>query len=176
MTLITCGSARAPEPLWSDGSGGLAVIDPATASLVSRIPLQAHPEGFQLDAGKRRVFANVPDARQIAVIDMAASQQTTTWLIPDDLRANFPMGLDASRAMAAVAFRSPPRFVTFDVNTGKPTGVHKTCGDADDIFWDAKRRRVYVSCGDGRVDVWQQEARSFGRNSDAAVLVLQPAD
>ena len=29
------------------GSGGLAVIDPIKASVVSRIPLQAHPEGFQ---------------------------------------------------------------------------------------------------------------------------------
>ena len=32
-----------------------------------------------------------------------------------------------------------------------------TCGDADDVFFDAKRRRVYVSCGDGTVDAWQQD-------------------
>jgi hypothetical protein len=29
----------------------------------------------------------------------------------------------------------------------------ETCGDADDVFVDRKRRRVYVSCGQGIVDV-----------------------
>jgi hypothetical protein len=28
-----------------------------------------------------------------------------------------------------------------------------TCGDVDDVFVDAKRRRVYVTCGDGFIDV-----------------------
>lgn len=31
------------------GSGGLALINPVRASLILRIPLPAHPEGFQLD-------------------------------------------------------------------------------------------------------------------------------
>jgi hypothetical protein len=29
----------------------------------------------------------------------------------------------------------------------------ETCGDADDMFVDPKRRRVYVSCGEGVIDV-----------------------
>ena len=29
----------------------------------------------------------------------------------------------------------------------------ETCGDADDVFVDRKRHRVYVSCGAGVVDV-----------------------
>jgi hypothetical protein len=28
-----------------------------------------------------------------------------------------------------------------------------TCGDGDDVFFDGKRNRIYVSCGDGSVDV-----------------------
>jgi hypothetical protein len=31
-----------------------------------------------------------------------------------------------------------------------------TCGDADDVFVDAKRQRIYVSCGDGFVDVFDK--------------------
>ena len=31
-------------------------------------------------------------------------------------------------------------------------------GDTDDVFFDAKRKRVYVICGAGRVDVFKQEA------------------
>jgi hypothetical protein len=190
------------------GSGGLAVIDPIKASVVSRIPLQAHPEGFQLDPANRRAFVNVPDARQIVVVDMDAGRQTASWRMPD-LRANFPMALDAARLMAAVVFRNPARLVIFEVTAGMPTGTVMTCGDADDVFFDARRRRVYVSCGDGSVDVWQQDgptyrhlhslktasgaraslflpdldrlfvaarAGFFGLGSDAAILVLRPAD
>jgi DNA-binding beta-propeller fold protein YncE len=190
------------------GSGGLAVIDPTKASVVSRIPLQAHPEGFQLDTANRRAFVNVPDARQIAVVDMDAGRQTASWRMPD-LRANFPMALDAARSTAAVVFRNPARLVIFDVTAGMPTSTVMTCGDADDVFLDARRRRVYVSCGDGSVDVWQQDGPTYrhlhplktasgartslfvpdldrlfvaaragfsGLGSDAAILVLRPAD
>jgi hypothetical protein len=37
------------------------------------------------------------------------------------------------------------------------------CGDADDVFVDAKRRRVYVSCGEGAVDVFEQRAAGYER-------------
>jgi hypothetical protein len=30
----------------------------------------------------------------------------------------------------------------------------ETCGDADDVFFDAARNRIYVSCGQGAVDVF----------------------
>jgi hypothetical protein len=144
------------------GSGGLAVIDPAKASVVSHIPLQAHPEGFQLDPARRRAFVNVPDAHQIAVVDLDAGRQIGTWQMPD-LRANFPMALDAAHATAAVVFRNPARLVIFDVNTGKPGATLTACGDADDISIDAKRRRIYVSCGGGSVDVWQQDGSAYRR-------------
>lgn len=190
------------------GSGGLAVIDPAKSSLLSRIPLPAHPESFQLDPDKRRAFVNVPGAHQIAVVDMQADRQTASWQMPE-FRANFPMALDAPHSTAVVVFRDPARLVTFDVNTGKPTSTVMTCGDADDVFFDAKRRRVYVSCGDGIVDAWQQDGSAYrhlssiktasgartslfvpdldrlfvaaragfsGLGSDAAILVLRPAD
>jgi hypothetical protein len=38
-----------------------------------------------------------------------------------------------------------------------------TCGDADDVFVDGARRRVYVSCGDGVVDVFGQEQAGYRR-------------
>jgi len=143
------------------GSGGLAVIDPVKASLVSRVLLKAHPEGFQLDSDRRRAFINVPDAHQIAVVDMDARRQSGVWQMPDNFRSNFPMALDAVHGTAAVVFRSPSRLVIFDINTGRPTGTFSACGDADDVYFDAKRHRVYVSCGGGTVDVWQQDGSGY---------------
>lgn len=154
--------ARTGNLLVGYGSGGLAIIDPAKASLVGRIPLQAHPEGFQLDVDARRAFVNVPDARQIAVVDMQAGRQTASWRRPD-LRDNFPMALDAAHAAVVVAFRDPARLVTMDANTGKPTSIVTSCAGAGDVFLDAKRRRVHVSCGEGGVDAWQQDGPGYRR-------------
>jgi YVTN family beta-propeller protein len=144
------------------GSGGLAVIDPANASVVSRIPLQAHPESFRLDPANHRAFVNVPDAREIAVVDMQAGRQVATWRTPN-LRANFPMAFDPSQATVTVVFREPARLTTFDANTGRPISTVMTCGDADDVFLDTRRHRAYVSCGDGSVDTWQQDGFTYRR-------------
>jgi DNA-binding beta-propeller fold protein YncE len=164
MMLITSGLIRAVEIWWSAMAAAAWLLSiPTGATLVSRVPLRAHPEGFQLNPEARRAFVNVPDAQQIAVLDMAAGRQIGTWQIPDHLRANFPMALDPSRTVAAVVFRGPPRLVTFNANTGRPTGNLKSCVDADDAFFDAKRRRVYVSCGAGSVDVWQRDGSALHR-------------
>jgi DNA-binding beta-propeller fold protein YncE len=144
------------------GNGGLAMIDPTAVKLIGRVPLQAHPEGFQLEPANHRAFVNVPDARQIAVVDRVASRQIATWRLPN-LQANFPMAFDAAQSRIAVAFRGPPRLVILDANDGRTTGNLPTSGDADDVFFDAKRNRIYVSCGDGTVDVWLQEASGYER-------------
>src|SRR5229473_3101918 len=61
------------------GSGALAVIDAATQAKLADIALKAHPEGFQLDPASGRIYVNVPDARQIAVVDRAAGKQIAAW-------------------------------------------------------------------------------------------------
>jgi hypothetical protein len=142
------------------GSGGLAVIDPAKPALLSRIPLVAHPEGFQLDPDRSRAFINLPDAHQITVVDLHAARQVGTWQIPN-FRANFPMALDIPRASAAVVFRDPPHLVIFNIDTGKPLTVLPACGDADDVFFDTRRDRIYASCGAGSVNIWQHSASGW---------------
>ena len=37
----------------------------------------------------------------------------------------------------------------------------ETCADADDLFVDAKRHRIYVSCGEGYLDVFDQEHSDY---------------
>src|SRR5438046_1692756 len=60
--------ARAKRVYVGYGSGALAMIDPVRRAKIGAISLKAHPEGFQLDPDSSRIFANVPDAKQIAVV------------------------------------------------------------------------------------------------------------
>jgi hypothetical protein len=69
--------------------------------------------------------------------------------------ANFPMALGSDGRTAAAAFRSPPRLVLLDASARTVVQSTETCGDADDVFFDERRRRIYVSCGSGSVAVLQ---------------------
>ena len=132
------------------GSGGLALIDPASRARVANIKLPAHPEGFQIDPATGRTYVNIPDARQIAVVDLDARRLVATWPMRE-ARSNFPMALDPAQSLIASVFRS--MLLLFDLASGAERQRVPTCGDADDVFFDARRWRVYVSCGAGEIAV-----------------------
>ncbi len=71
-------------------------------------------------------------------------------------QANFPMALDANNRRLLVGCRKPARLVVFDTVAGKPVADLAISGDTDDLFYDAKRSRVYISCGEGSIDVIEQ--------------------
>src|SRR5712671_719164 len=144
------------------GSGALAVIDPLTRSKVGDISLEAHPEAFQIDPDTSQIFVNVPDARGIAVVDRVSQKQIGKWSLADR-GANFPMALDHVRRQILVIFRAPAELGVFSVTDGKPIATTETCGDADDLFIDAKRARVYVSCGAGFLDVLEPKEATYRR-------------
>ncbi len=136
------------------GNGALGVVDPATGKLLHRIPLAAHPEAFQLEANGPRIFVNVPDANQIAVVDRVKKTVVAKWPL-EKWRANFPMALDEERHRLFVGCRHPARLVVFDTDKGVSVSDLEISGDTDDVFYDAKRQRLYVSCGVGFLDVIQ---------------------
>jgi DNA-binding beta-propeller fold protein YncE len=142
------------------GSGGLAVIDAATREKRADIKLGGHPEGFQLAPGGDRIFVNVPDAREIAVIDSAAQQQVARWPTRD-ASANFPMALEET-GRVAIVFRDPAQLVIYAADGGVIARL-PSCADADDVFVDAGRHRLYVSCGEGVVDVVERQAAGYRR-------------
>jgi len=142
------------------GSGGLAIIDPEKRSKIGNIKLAAHPESFQLDTASGRIFVNVPDAGHIAVVDLASARQVASWTVPG-LTGNFPLAIDGAGTAIAAVFRNPAKLVLLDTKTGAPTQQLDTCGDADDVFFDAKRRQIYVSCGAGAIDVFQADASGY---------------
>jgi YVTN family beta-propeller protein len=143
------------------GKGALAVIDPASRTKAADIRLKGHPESFQIDESGTRVFVNVPDAREIEVVDLAAEAKRS--LPTQGAGSNFPMAIDRDAHRVLVVFRSPPTLMALSTQDGHVAAKVETCGDADDVFVDAKRHRVYVSCGDGVVDVLEEREAGYGR-------------
>ena len=143
------------------GNGAIAVIDPATRTKIADIRLKGHPESFRLDPTGARIFVNVPDARAIEVADLAAG--TSRSLPTPGAGSNFPMAIDRDAHRVLAVFRSPPILMALSTEDGHVVTKTATCGDADDVFVDAKRHRVYVSCGEGVVDVFAADATGYRR-------------
>ena len=153
--------AQAHQVIVGYGTGALAVIDPQTRKNTRDILLGAHPEGFQLGAAGR-IYVNLPNAAQIAVVDRAAGKQIAAWPV-GTARGNFPMALEEAGSRVVVVFRQPARLVAFGANDGRIVAELETCEDADDVFVDAQRQRLYVSCGAGWVDVLQRRGAGYER-------------
>jgi hypothetical protein len=143
------------------GSGAIAVIGSADGRQVGNVALKGHPECFQLSRDGQHVFVNVPTVRAVAVIDRSAGKQLVQWNLR--YQGNFPMALDEQNQRVLVAFRSPPRLSAYAMKDGAAVATIEICRDADDVFLDAKRHRVYVSCGEGMLDILESRDTGFAR-------------
>jgi DNA-binding beta-propeller fold protein YncE len=119
--------------------------------------LNGHPESFQPDKDGARIYVNVPDGRQVAVVDRAKGEVVARWGVPG-ARANYPMALDEAGRRLFVGARSPALLLVYDIDSGNVVTTVPIGGDTDDLFFDADRKRVYVICGEGRIDVVKQES------------------
>jgi DNA-binding beta-propeller fold protein YncE len=148
--------------------GALASINPADGKLLGQARLAGHPESFQLERSGSRIFVNVPDANQIAVVERAGMTVAATWPVVT-AHANYPMALDEPNHRLFIGCRRPATVLVYDTTTGRQTGAFDIVGDTDDLFFDAARKRLYVSGGEGFVDVFQeQEAGRFTRVAHVA--------
>jgi hypothetical protein len=130
-------------------------MDTGSARLVGSVKLAAHPESFQLEKQGTRIFVNIPDAKQIAVIDRSSRSVIATWPM-ETFKANFPMALDEANHRLFVGCRQPSRLVVLDTANGKMVADLAISGDIDDLFYDSTRRRLYLSCGEGSLDTIEQ--------------------
>jgi hypothetical protein len=159
----------------ADGKG-FSLIDPIHREVMSHVIVGAHPEGFQIDEAGARLVANVPDQRRIVVVDPTTKQITASW---DQKSAmNFPMAL--SGTTAAAVFRAPAQLIVLDLETAASLAQVSACGDSDDLFFDGRRSRLYVTCGAGRVQVFdaKDHYRSLGvlnTRSGARTSLFVPA-
>jgi len=137
------------------GKGALRFMHAESVQTAREVKLSGHPESFQLETRGTRAFVNVPTAQHIAVVDRAKGAVIATW--PVTARANFPMALDEAGRRLFSGARSPALVLVYDIDSGRNVAKVGIGGDTDDVFFDAKRKRLYVICGEGRIDVLRQE-------------------
>ena len=138
-----------------DEGGGIAVIDAASGKrLEDAARLDAHPESFQIATSKSAIYANIATKAKVVVIDRA-THKVTEWPLKTG-KANYPMAFDEADHRVFVVTRKPAQLVVLDSDSGATVGSVPCVSDADDLYYDAGRKRIYVPGGEGFISVIQQ--------------------
>ncbi len=133
----------------------LGVIDARTYALKADIKLPASAEGFQIESKRPRIYLVNPNPSQVVVIDTEKNQVVTTY--PMKLAGEgHPLALDEANHRAYVGCRKEPMIIVLDTETGKEISSVAIPDDIDDLFVDAKRKRLYAACSEGFLVVLKQ--------------------
>jgi DNA-binding beta-propeller fold protein YncE len=139
------------------GNGALGIIDPITDNLTGSIKLDGHPESFQISHELQPgIFVNVPEDDSIQIAD-DQKLGVITKMSNIDAHGNYAMALDEDNHRLFVAYRQPSQLSVIDTDSGKSVAKLDVVGDADDIFYDDKNKQIYVTGGEGFLQVISQD-------------------
>jgi DNA-binding beta-propeller fold protein YncE len=112
-------------------------------------------EAMAVETAGDRLFVNLMDKNEVAVIDRVKRQILTTWPLSDAEQPS-AMALDQREHRLFIGCRKPGKLLALDTTSGKTVAALPCIGHADDAYFDPVRKRVYVSGGEGAVSVYQQ--------------------
>ncbi len=150
MVYVGHGGSDAANP------ARVAVINMKDFTLAANLAVAAHPEAIDVDEQGQRIFANIADGGQVAVINAKTSAVETTWKLKG-AADNTPLAYDAEDHLLLIASRKPAVLLVLDATTGMEIDRLPVDTGADDLFYDATHHRVYVTAGAGAVDAYSVE-------------------
>src|SRR5262249_15199872 len=133
----------------------ISAIDPKTLEVKATVKLPGAPEAFQIDPDRRRLYVNCLKPATVAVIDTEKGEGVARYPLALADR-NYPLALDRDGGRVFVGCREKPMVVALDIKSGKEMFGAEIPGDIDDLFFDARRKRIYATCGEGFVTVLRQ--------------------
>lgn len=142
---------------YGEEDGGIAAIDPATNEIVSKALLKTggHPESFQVETNGNRVFVNCPDVGQVVESINRDTGEVAKWTF-EGAKGNYAMALNETDHRLFTATRKRPYLIVFNTETGHEVSRIPVVGEADDVFFDARRKRIYVIGAEGFISVVQE--------------------
>jgi DNA-binding beta-propeller fold protein YncE len=130
----------------------LGVVDASTLELKADIKLPETAEGFERETQRPRMYVNVPAANLVAVIDTDKNEVSQTF--PTTLATGgHPLALDEASHRIYVGCHKKPAVLVMDTEAGKEITTADIAPGVDDLWLDAKRKRLFASCADGKLVV-----------------------
>ena len=137
------------------GNGFINEIDPNTFENMAEYKLDGYPEEFLFHENGNKIFVNVPSMLHFEVIDKTKGKVVLKVKISGATN-NFSMAVDTKNRRLFVGCQSPSKIVIFDTETCRQLTSFDCDGDPNSMYFDPKKLRLYVSCGAGFIDIFEQ--------------------
>jgi hypothetical protein len=123
--------------------------DPKTASIDPPIDLGGKPE-FLVSDGAGKVYVNLEDKNQVAVVDIKARKVLARWPVAP---GGAPVGLsiDPDKRRLFIGCRNPQKLIVMSTDDGKVLADLPIGAGVDATRFDG--REVLASCRDGKLEV-----------------------
>ena len=139
--------------------GQVGVIDAKTDKHIADIKVEAHPAELLLDQSGKTLFVFISAASKVQVVDTNKREVVSTW--PVSSQRNGDGAFDEKTHRLFIGTRTPPQMIAMDSQTGNEIATLPTVEGMDGVYFDAARKRVYVSGGRdqgvGYIFVYQQK-------------------
>ncbi|MDR3711691.1 MAG: YncE family protein [Puia sp.] len=130
-------------------SNDLSLIDPARNKVVATIPVGGKPETAVSD-GAGRIFVNIEDKNEIAVIDLAGRNVVSRWSLAP---AEGPTGLAIDLQSKCLFAGCDKTLVVMDATNGKIVATLPIGNGCDGVGFDPQLKDVFASCGEGVLSI-----------------------
>lgn len=131
------------------------VIATETGSVVATIPLDGKPEFAQLDPKAGRMFDNIEDKSEVAVIDTVSHQVVTNW---PDAPGESASGMAIDRKAHHLFLGCDNQImVMLDDQTGKVLATVPIGEGVDANAFDPETKLAFASCGDGTTTIARED-------------------
>lgn len=136
------------------GDGGTLMslkpdVDPKTGTLDAPIDLGGKPE-FLASDGKGKIYVNLVDKNQVAVVDIKARKVLAHWSVAPG-GSPVGMAMDTSKRRLFVGCRNPQKLIVMDTNDGKVLADLPISAGVDATKFDGTQ--FFASCRDGKLYV-----------------------
>src|SRR6267143_4772400 len=125
--------------------GEVGIIDARQDKHVGDIKVVAHPSELLLDRSGTTLFVFSSIANRLHVIDVSKRQIVATWTVTSERPGD--AAFDDSTARLFIGTRAPAEMIVMDAKSGKEVAHLPTPDGMDGVYFDAGRKRVYVSGG-----------------------------
>ncbi|HET6323531.1 MAG TPA: hypothetical protein VFG04_02430 [Planctomycetaceae bacterium] len=142
---VACGGSGTVVPVPTD-------VDPANGKADPAIDLGGKPEFMAAD-GQGRVYINLEDKDQVAVVDSKASKVVDKWSIAPG-GAPVGMQIDPEHHRLFVGCRKPQKLIVLNTEDGHVLGDLPIGAGCDAVKFD--QGNIFASCRDGSLNIGRE--------------------
>jgi DNA-binding beta-propeller fold protein YncE len=146
----------------------IGIIDTAKKENIGDIRVEsANIQAMVIEpgSGPKRMYADLADKHQIAVIDLQKRAVVATWPTAPECQGPFAGAVDYAHHRLFVGCRMypvqsqwwmPGRMIVMNTDTGERVATFDAVGGSDEMFFDAASQRIYLQGYEGIADVWKE--------------------